>query len=81
MVLATTLDAPLAADADGDEVEPEAVPLAGAVAEPEAAEAVPLAVAEAAPGVGAPKVVTPDGIGPTGAEAEAAIPTKLPTPC
>jgi len=72
---------------DGAEEEPEAGVVA--VAEPEAAllavepdAALPLAeaVAEAAP-VGTPKLVTPDGMGPTGAEAEAPIPTKLPTSC
>ena len=80
MVLATTLDAPLVPDVypDGDVTTGATIldPVAEAVAEPEAAEAVPLAVAEAAPGVGAPKMVTPDGVGPTGAEAEAPTPTK-----
>lgn len=63
------------------------VDVVAALAEPEAAVdppepvALPLARAVSAPGVGAPKVETPVGISPTGAEAEAPIPTKNPTPC
>jgi hypothetical protein len=68
MELATTLDAPLVLD--GVAAEPEAI-----------AVALPLVRAVSAPGVGIPKLVTPDGIGPTSAEAEAPIPTKNPTPC
>jgi hypothetical protein len=72
-------------DAPLDEVgvaalpEPEAL-LDPAEAVPEA-EAVPLPVAVSAPGVGAPKVETPDVTGLTGADAEAPTPTKNPTPC
>ena len=40
-------------------------------------EAVPLAAAP----VGEPKVETPDVTGPTGADAEAPMPTKPPIPC
>lgn len=89
MELAATWDAPLVV-LDGVEAEPESVdplldPLAVAALDPEAEEplaaALPLARAVSAPGVGSPKVLTPDGIGPTSAEAEAPIPTKNPTPC
>jgi hypothetical protein len=80
MELPATWDAPLVADVAAPLAEPEADPLAAAEPEPEAV-ALPLARAESAPGVGAPKVETPDGILPTGAEAEAPIPTKNPTPC
>lgn len=58
--------------------ESEAVPEDPADPEP---EAVPLGIAESAPGVGAPKVEIPEVIGPTGADAEAPMPTKNPTPC
>lgn len=86
MELAATWDALLLVEDDVLPLAvPEAVPDPLAVADPEAAvpeaEAVPLVIAESAPGVGAPKVETPDGIGPTGADAEAPIPTKNPTPC
>jgi hypothetical protein len=80
MEVAATLDAPLVVDdvaAEPETVEPETVEDPG---EPEAV-ALPLARAVSAPGVGAPKVETPDGIGPTSAEAEAPMPTKNPTPC
>ena len=56
------------------ELEPEG-------AELDAVAAVPVAVPDAAPGVGAPKLVTPVGIGLTGADAEAPTPTKFPTLC
>lgn len=73
-----TWDAPLLAV--GAAAEPEAEEDPAAAVDPAAAE-VPLASAESAPGVGAPKVLTPDGMGPGGAEAEAPIPTKNPAPC
>lgn len=78
MELAATWDAPL--DVVGAAAEPEAALDPLAAAEP-VAEAPPLARVESAPGVGAPKVETPDGILPTGAEADAPTPTKNPTPC
>ena len=84
MELPATWDAALLVDVEAalPVAEPEAAadPLALATAEPEpVAEALGRAVS--APGVGAPKVETPVGISPTGAEAEAPIPTKNPTPC
>jgi len=80
MELAATWDAALPVE-DGVAAEPELAE-EPAVGEPaEAGEALLLAEAEAAPGVGAPKVATPDAMGPTGAEAEAPTPTKLPTFC
>ena len=70
----TTWGAPLVADGVAAEPTDEPVALGLPVA-------LPLAIAGSAPGVGAPKVVTPDGIGPTGTEAEAPMPTKNPTFC
>lgn len=81
---AATSDAALVEDgaaAEPELVEEPAAEEAPAAEEPAVAETLPLEVDEAAPGVGAPKVETPDGIGPTGAEAEAPTPTKLPTLC
>jgi len=57
----------------------EALVVAGEVAEAEPEAAEPVAVAE--PGLGWPKRVTADGTGATSAEAEAPMPTKLPTFC
>lgn len=76
MGLAATCDAAELAVAEAEEPEAEvalAEPEPVATAEPEAA---PVAEAVAEPAAGEPKVVTPDGMGPTGAEAEAPTPTK-----
>jgi len=62
-------------------VEPDSVEEPEAAAEPVAAEPVAEALPLAAPGVGAPKLVTPDGRGPGATEAEAPTPSRKPTPC
>ena len=69
MELAATWDAPL------DEVGVAALP------DPDSEVSVPEAVPLAAAPVGEPKVETPDVTGPTGADAEAPMPTKPPIPC
>jgi hypothetical protein len=79
MELATIWEAPLAVV--GVAALPKSEVVVDPAAAPEPEPLVPLGIAVSAPGVGAPKVETPDPIGPTGADAEAPTPTKNPTSC